>query len=313
MKNPGLGQSSMQIIDKKIECLMKKCAAVSIIGRPSAGKSTLLNTLCGQKISITAPSPQTTWNAIRGIYTAEQGQLIFIDTPGYHISEKSMNLRMKDISVSSIGESDIILYVADTTRTPGEEEMEIARLLASARQPIIAALNKIDLPQSSPTRIRELLIPVLPEASLVPVSAITGSGLEQLKELLFAAAPEGEQLYPEDFYTDQPPEFRIAEIIRGIAVNRVREELPHAIFVDIADLEIDEEAGTLWIRAFLNVERESQKGMVVGKGGAGIKAIRQGAQKEIGRLFPYKIHLDLRVKTREKWRTREQVLNKLIY
>jgi GTPase len=313
MKNTGRGQSSMQIIDKKIECLMKKCAAVSIIGRPSAGKSTLLNTLCGQKISITAPSPQTTWNAIRGIYTAEQGQLIFIDTPGYHISEKSMNLRMKDISVSSIGESDIILYVADTTRTPGEEEMEIARLLASARQPIIAALNKIDLPQSSPTRIRELLIPVLPEASLVPVSAITGSGLEQLKELLFAAAPEGEQLYPEDFYTDQPPEFRIAEIIRGIAVNRVREELPHAIFVDIADLEIDEEAGTLWIRAFLNVERESQKGMVVGKGGAGIKAIRQGAQKEIGRLFPYKIHLDLRVKTREKWRTREQVLNKLIY
>jgi GTPase len=313
MKNTGRGQSSMQIIDKKIECLMKKCAAVSIIGRPSAGKSTLLNTLCGQKISITAPSPQTTWNAIRGIYTAEQGQLIFIDTPGYHISEKSMNLRMKDISVSSIGESDIILYVADTTRTPGEEEMEIARLLAAARQPIIAALNKIDLPQSSPKKIRELLIPVLPEASLVPVSAITGSGLEQLKELLFAAAPEGEQLYPEDFYTDQPPEFRIAEIIRGIAVNRVREELPHAIFVDIADLEIDEEAGTLWIRAFLNVERESQKGMVVGKGGAGIKAIRQGAQKEIGRLFPYKIHLDLRVKTREKWRTREQVLNKLIY
>ncbi len=303
----------MQIIDKKIECRMKKCATVSIIGRPSAGKSTLLNTLCGQKISITAPSPQTTWNAIRGIYTAEQGQLIFIDTPGYHISDKTINLRMKDISVSSIGESDIVLYVADTTRSPGDEEKEIAQLLASARQPIIIALNKIDLPQSSPARIREMLAPVLPDATLVPISAITGSGFDQLKELLFAAAPEGEQLYPEDFYTDQPPEFRIAEIIRGYAVNRVREELPHAIFVDIADIEIDEEAGTLWIRAFLNVERESQKGMVVGKGGAGIKAIRQGAQKEIGRLFPYKIHLDLRVKTREKWRTREQVLKKLIY
>ncbi len=292
---------------------MKKCATVSIIGRPSSGKSTLLNAICGHKISITAPSPQTTWNAIRGIYTSETGQLIFTDTPGYHISEKALNLKLKGVTVSAIGEADIILYVVDAMRLPGAEENEIAGMLATSDLPVIVAVNKIDLQQARAAEVAAALQLSMPKALFTRVSALKEEGLEELKELLYTAAPEGEQLYPDDFYTDQPPEFRIAEIIREFAVNRSRQELPHAIFVEIADLELDAAGETLWIRAFLNVERESQKGMVVGKGGAGIKAIRQGAQKEIAKLFPYRIHLDLRVKTRAKWRSRDQVLKDLIY
>lgn len=292
---------------------MSNCATISIIGRPSAGKSTLLNAICGNKVSITAPSPQTTWNAIRGIYTREGIQLIFIDTPGYHLSEKSLNLHLKDVAVSSIGEADIILYVVDTTRKPGNEELELARMLSRASQPVVAVLNKRDLNRSKPNEMRDFLMPFLPESSIVETSAREEEGVDTLLQKLRELAPEGEQLYPDDFYTDQPPEFRIAEIIREQAVNRVREELPHAIFVDIADLEIQDEEKTLWIRAFINVERESQKGMVVGNGGKGIKAIRQSAQKEIAKLFPYRIHLDLRVKTQNKWRNREEVLKRLIY
>jgi GTPase len=292
---------------------MSTCAVVSIIGRPSSGKSTLLNTICGRKVSITAPSPQTTRNTIRGIRTEETGQLIFTDTPGYHISPARYNEKMKDLSVSSIGESDLILYVVDTSRLPGEEEFAIARLLHSSGRPVVAALNKADLPRSRPDTARQQLASLLPQARFIVVSALSGSGVNDLVSLLFSLAPEGDPLYPEEFYTDQPPEFRIAELIREHAVNRVREELPHAIFVEIADLELDEQTDTLWIRAFVNVERESQKGMVVGKGGAGIKAIREGARRDIAKLFPYRIHLDLRVKTREKWRTQEQMLKKLIY
>ncbi len=294
---------------------MKKCSSISIIGRPSAGKSTLLNTICRYKVSITAPSPQTTRNSIKGIYTDDggRGQLLFIDTPGYHISDKSFNLRLKDITVSTIGEADILLYVVDTVRKPGEEELEIAKLLASGNQPVVVALNKIDHGRAHPGLMQLALEKILPQAHYVKVSATKEKGIDILKDTLFNLSPEGEQLYLDDFYTDQPPEFRIAEIIREKAVNRAKEELPHAIYVEIADLEIDEKKNLLWIRAFINVERESQKGLVVGKAGSGIKAIRKEAQKEIAGLFPYKIYLDVRVKAQGKWRKKDQVLKKLLY
>ena len=154
---------------------------------------------------------------------------------------------------------------------------------------------------------------LIPQAKFVEVSALQNKGIDQLKNTLFDLAPEGEQLYPDDFYTDQPPEFRISEIIREKAVNRAKDELPHAIYVEIIDLEIDKEKNMLWIRAFINVERESQKGLVVGKAGVGIAAIRKEAQKDIAKLFPYKIHLDIRVKAQGKWRKKDQVLKKILY
>jgi len=301
-----------QLLNRYNAC-MKKCASISIIGRPSAGKSTLLNAICGYKVSITAPSPQTTRNSIRGIYTAEKGQLIFIDTPGYHISDKSFNMRLKDITVSTLGDADILLYVVDTLRKPGEEEREIAELAASGNQSVVVALNKIDQKRAHPGLMQLSLEKLIPQAKFVEISAMQEKGIDTLKSTLFDLAPEGEQLYPEDFYTDQPPEFRIAEIIREKAVNRAKDELPHAIYVEIVDLEIDKEKNMLWIRAFINVERESQKGLVVGKAGSGIAAIRKEAQKEIARLFPYKIHLDIRVKAQGKWRKKDHVLKKLLY
>ncbi|MCF7933885.1 MAG: GTPase Era [Spirochaetia bacterium] len=290
-----------------------KCATVSIIGRPSAGKSTLLNALCKAKVSITAPSPQTTRNSIRGILTEEAGQLIFIDTPGYHLSEKVLNQRLISIAESSLAESDIILYVVDALRPPGSEEDAILTLLRSVNRPCVVAANKMDLPGASYEGVRTFLQHDPNIRHILGVSAMDESGLEELKEALYSLAPEGEMLYPEEFYTDQPPEFRVSEIIREKVVNRVTQELPHSVYIDIADMELDDDQQKMWIRAFIIVERETQVGIIVGKKGSGIQEIRKTAQKEIAKLFPYKIHLDLRVKTQSKWRNNTKLLKRLIY
>lgn len=290
-----------------------KSAVVSIIGRPSAGKSTLLNALCGEKVSITAPSPQTTRNSIRGILTEERGQLIFIDTPGYHLAAPELNQRLVKVTESSLDESDIILYVMDTSRVPGEEESSILSLLRRTSTPYIVAANKTDIPGASLDAVREFLAHEPSAADIIPISALEKHGLTELLTALFDRAPEGEMLYPEEFYTDQPPEFRAAEIIREKVVNRVSQELPHAVYVDIADMEIDEQKNELWIRAFIIVERESQVGIIVGKKGSGIQAIRKSAQKELKHLFPYNVYLDLRVKTQAKWRKNNSILKRLIY
>lgn len=290
-----------------------RCATVSIIGRPSAGKSTLLNTMCSQKISITAPSPQTTRNAVRGILTEERGQLIFTDTPGYHLSEKQLNTRLLDVAHSALSESDCILYVIDASRPFGPEERAILDLIIEARLPVIAAFNKQDKAVDIDARIAEV-VALLPELKAsAAVSALTEYGIEELKTALFELAEEGPLLYPEDYYTDQDPEFRISEIIREKVVNRVTEELPHAVYIDIADMELDDEKDELWVRAFIIVERESQVGMIVGRKGSGIQAIRKAAQKEVASLFPYSVYLDLRVKAGGKWRKNQRLLDKLIY
>lgn len=298
-----------------------KSAFIAIAGRPSSGKSTLLNALCGHKIAITSPVPQTTRNKIRGILTEERGQLVFIDTPGYHLSEKKINRRMIELITSSLEEVDGVLYVIDGTREPGPEEDSIADLLKPFQEKLVIGCNKKDLPASMSGFIREYTETVLPEARFYPISAVEGTGLVELKSSLFDIAPEGELMYPEEFYTDQDPEFRTAEIIREKALMKVRQEVPHAMYVEIADMEREArdpppaaaaKEEKLWIRAFLVVERESQKGILIGKGGEMIKAIRREAQKEIGRLFPYRIHLDLRVKVNHKWRKKDPLLRRLI-
>ncbi len=290
-----------------------KSAFISILGRPSAGKSTLLNKLCGKKVSIVAPTPQTTRNKIRGILSTEEGQLVFIDTPGFHVSEKKLNLQLKELSVSSLEESDLYIYVIDTARKIGEEENLLVTLFTPLQKKTIVVLNKDDLPEAHTDSINRKIKQLLPSCTVISTSAYTGSGIETLKKALFDAAPEGEMMYPEEFYTDQPPEFRMAEIIREKAINRVKEEIPHSIFVEIADVEISDDGTKGWIRAFLMVEKESQKGIVVGKGGEGIRAIRKAAQKELKRVFPYQVYLDLRVKVSSKWRKKDHILQKLIF
>jgi GTP-binding protein Era len=291
----------------------KKSGFAAIIGRPSVGKSTLLNRMCGEKVAIVSIVPQTTRNAIRGIVNRDEGQLIFIDTPGRHSSEKKINKKLMEVSSRALNESDLVLYVLDASRAPGKEEEEIAALLAPLSEKVIAAVNKTDAPGADVNRAKEFLsqwLPSLASERIFAVSANTGSCVDELLSALFALAPEGDALYGEEYYTDQETEFRIAEIIREQAINRLRQELPHSLYVDIADMELKGEK--LFVRSFIIVERESQKGMVVGKGGEMIKAIRLGALKELKRIFEWKIDLDLRVKTGKDWRHNDRTLKKII-
>lgn len=293
----------------------KKAAFVAVIGRPSAGKSTLLNALCGEKVAIVSKVPQTTRNAIRGIVNREAGQLVFVDTPGRHASEKKLNKKLAEVADRATAESDLVLYVVDALRPAGLEEAAIAESLAPVSKRLAAAVNKTDEPKADVEGARAFIaekLPELPADRVLPISALKGEGVEALIALLLDMAPLGEPLYPEDTYTDQDVQFRIAEIIREKAINRLREELPHSIYVEVADTELREEGTRLWVRAFIIVERDSQKGIVVGKGGEQIKAIRQAAQKDLNRIFDWKVELDLRVKTSSDWRQNDTVLRRLI-
>lgn len=290
---------------------MNRSAFVAIVGRPSSGKSTLLNALCGHKISIVSPVPQTTRNKVRGILTEKRGQIVFIDTPGFHHSTRKFNSHMKDLVRSALAETDFALYVLDASRPPATEEQELAQTIAAHGGRVVAAVNKTDLPRANPEELELFLAGSVAGAVPVRLSALTGEGLETLKSTLFDTAPEGEAMYPEDIYTDQDPQFRAAEIIREKAMLLTRQEVPHALFVEIADMEVRNDGKLLWIRAFLMVERETQKGIVVGKAGDKIRDIRVAAHKELTKLFPYAVHLDLRVKVSSNWRANDTLVRRL--
>ena len=246
---------------------MSKSAVVAIIGRPSAGKSSFLNAVGNQKISIVSPHPQTTRNAVRGIVNTDKGQLVFIDTPGYHQSDKKLNLKLKGIAEEPLQTADLLLYVLDSTREAGSEEKLIASLLQPFSSKLVAAINKIDSDEAKPQLCKLFIAEQLPSLGAVRVfniSAKTGEGIDAVLAALYELAPEGEALYPEEYYTDQEVDFRIAEVTREQAVNRLRDELPHAVYVEIADMESRKNGRELWVRAFLVVERESQQGMVIG-------------------------------------------------
>ena len=290
-----------------------KCASVAIIGRPSAGKSTLINTICESKVSITSPTPQTTRNAIRGIYTDSRGQLIFTDTPGYHISDKGFNKRLQEIATSSLEETDSVLYLVDATRPAGAEEDAISYMLSGLSVPVVCCINKKDLlTQEQIDTATEYLKTHMPGRQVLVTSALEDQGVDEILIELFKHAPEGQLMYDENARTDQNLEFRISEIIREKAMNSVSQEIPHAIMVEVADLEYNEQENKVWIRAFITVERESQKGIMVGKGGNNIKNIRIAAFKDIKKIFPQsKLELDLRVRVNGKWKTNEMTLQKV--
>jgi len=288
---------------------------VAIIGRPSAGKSTFLNTACGEKVSIVSPFPQTTRNAIRGIVNASRGQLVFIDTPGYHESDKKLNILLKAIAHDRLPESDCILYLVDASREPGSEELTITSLLKHASARVVIGINKTDLPSAQPGMIRLFLeqnLPDVPRERIFDISAEKDININPLLLKLFDIAPVGEALYPEEFYTDQDVDFRIAEIIREKAMNNTREEIPHALYVEIADMEMRKNGKEMWVRAFLVVERESQKSMVIGKGASMIKKIRLEAVRDLNKIFDYRINLDLQVKVNQNWRQNDPVLGRLM-
>jgi GTP-binding protein Era len=297
---------------------MNKAAFVAVVGRPSVGKSTLVNLFCGEKVAIVSAVPQTTRNAVRGIVTKPEGQLVFVDTPGRHVSERKFNKKLMGVSDRALEDSELILYVLDASRRPGPEEEAVAARIAALADRTVAAVNKTDLPGADAAgtfRFLEEKLPGLPPSRRYAVSCLNREGIEPLLSCLFTMAAPGEPFYPEEYYTDQDVSFRIAEIIREKAMNRLREELPHSIYTEVADTELKEDENgkqCLWVRAFIITERESQKGMVVGKGGEMIKTIRLAAQKELNRIFDWKVELDLRVKTGKDWRHNDQVLRRLI-
>ncbi len=289
-----------------------KSAVVAVVGRPSAGKSTLVNALCGAKVSIVSPVPQTTRNRVRGILNAEDAQLVFIDTPGFHLSAKKINTYMTAIVSSTLEEVDIVLYVVDGSRAAGEEEKAILEAVRGAGKPAVLCLNKKDSAGETWNAAKEAACSWLPGVPFFEISALTGAGLDALRLKLIDLSPDGDQMYPPDYYTDQTPEFRISEIVREKVMVGTREEVPHAVYVRIEDLEMRDDGATLWARGFICVERESQKGIIVGRGGDKIRGIVREAEGELSEIFPWTVKLDMRVKVDREWRKRDPLLKKMI-
>jgi len=280
---------------------MKKSAFIAVIGRPSSGKSTLINSLCGAKVAITSPVPQTTRDIIRGIVTNDRGQIVFLDTPGLHKSNKKFNLHLALLAKSALKDSDLILYVLDASRAPEEEESLICSLLKELQveSRLVCAINKIDDKKAMPLRAEDFLkkeMPALPKERIARISALKKEGLNTLLNLLYDLAPQAPQYYDADCYTDQTVQFRIAEIVRGAAFNFLSDEIPHSLFVDVQDAVL---SGTvLKAEVVIWTERDSQKGIVIGAGGSMLKKIRERSLKELSRIFDWKIILSIKVKTK---------------
>jgi GTP-binding protein Era len=289
-----------------------KAGFVALVGRPNAGKSTLLNRLVGQKVAIVSDKPQTTRNRIVGVRNDEAGQIVFVDTPGIHRPLHRMNVRMVDVAVQSISQADVVCAVADATEPVGGGDQYLADLLARATVPVVLALNKIDVVA------RPALLPLLDRwnrlgafKELVPVSALTGENEAVLLEALLRHLPDGEPLYPPDYLTDQPERAFVAEIVREKVLRHTRDELPFSSAVLIDRFEEVDERGIMRLYCTILVERESQKPIVIGRGGAMIKRIGTEAREELERFFNARVYLDLRVKTSANWREDPRLLDEL--
>ena len=290
-----------------------KAGYVSIVGRPNAGKSTLLNRLVGEKIAIVSDKPQTTRTRILGVRNYPAAQAVFLDTPGIHRPLHRMNVRMVDAAVDTLGEVDVVLLVHDAASRPGHGDAYVTTLLKDVTIPVLLVLNKIDLVSKAK------LLPLIDQlrawrdfAAIVPVSASTGDGVDELERELVAHQPEGEPLYPADYLTDQPERTIVAEIVREKVLANTRDELPFSTAVAVDQFEEPErEGGLLRVFCTIYVENESQKPIVIGRAGSMIKTIGTEARLDIARFFNCKVYLDLRVKVKPDWRDDERILDSL--
>jgi len=283
---------------------------VAVVGRPNVGKSTLVNRLVGEKVAIVSDKPQTTRNRILAVLNRPDGQIVLFDTPGIHKPMHRMNERMVEAAVGSLGQVDLALWLVDVTEDYGPGDRYVKDVLARAGKPVILGLNKIDLvpkPRLLPLidRYRQLL----DFAEIVPISGLKGDNVERLAERLVAHLPEGERLYPEDFLTDQPERFFVAEMVREQILRHTREEIPYSTAVIIDSFK--EAQPVMRIEASILVERQSQKGILIGRGGAMLKAIGSAARREIEAFLGTKIYLGLFVKVREGWREDPAMLDEM--
>lgn len=285
---------------------------ISIIGRPNAGKSTLLNGILGEKISIVSPKPQTTRNIIRGIKNLEGCQMVFIDTPGIHKGKGLLNEFMVREATSALRDVDAIVYLVEADRKISEDDRFIISSLKGARCPIVLGINKIDKID------RREILPLIAEYSgllpfkeVVPISALTGDGVNLLVDILSALLPEGPKYFPDDVLTDVPERFIVAEIIREKVFRFTKEEVPYSVAIVID--KFHEKKEIISISATINVERESQKGIVIGKGGSMLKRIGTAAREDIERLLGSKVFLELFVKVQQEWTKKPGALKEFGY
>jgi len=274
---------------------------VSILGRPNAGKSTLLNALLGTKVAIVAPRPQTTRNAIQGVLTKPQAQIVFVDTPGIHKSTTMLNKRMMD-SVRASASADVVLFLVDATARPSEEDAQALDLIKKLEAPAIAVLNKVDLvsPKQKVLSVITRYQGLHEFAAFVPISALKGDGLDLLLKEIIQRLPPGPELYPKDYLTDQPERFLAAELIREQVLKLTREEVPHAVHVMVEKWE--DTPKLIRIAATIYVERPGQKIIVIGTGGSMLKRIGTMARMQIETMTGKKVFLQTFVKVQPNWR-----------
>jgi GTPase len=284
---------------------------VALAGRPNAGKSTLVNRIVGGKVAIVSDKPQTTRREIRGIATGPDWQLVLVDLPGVQRPRDPLTERMQRRVESALSDSDAVLFVLNGEQRIGPGDRFIAAAIENAGIPAVTALNKVDrLDRPRTVTGLDAAARLGVNGEIFPVSARTGDGLGPLVEQLVSLLPEGPFLYPPDEQSDQSEEVRLAELVREQVLLRTREELPHAVEVQVDELE-EREDGLLVVRALVWAETESQKGILVGAGGRMVKAIGTAARREIEQLLGRRVHLDLRVRVRKGWRRDEALLDRL--
>lgn len=281
---------------------------VAIVGRPNAGKSTLINALIGEKIAIMSPKPQTTRHRIMGVLTKPDYQIIFVDTPGLHKGKDLLNKTIDKIAVSAISDVDIVLYVVDKPKDLASEY--VLEYFRQAEVPVFLVINKIDTLKSK-TEIDEIIISYLesyPFEGVIPISAKDHTHLDKIEELVVPMLQEGPEFFPAEMKSDQSEEKLMSELIREKILYHTEQEVPHAVAVVIESLTENDELNTIDVSALIIVERPTQKQILIGKGGEKMKRIGMEARKEINQLLHTKVHLSLWVKVKKDWRNRPQDL-----
>jgi GTP-binding protein Era len=287
-----------------------KSGFVAVVGRPNVGKSTLVNQLVGSKVSITSSRPQTTRNAIRGVVNGDGYQIVLVDTPGLHKPRNALGTRLNDVVYGTLAEADVVVFIVDATMPVGPGDRRIAERLIEAGSNVVVAVNKVDKASREQTVTQLVEASEWPFDEYFPIAALTGDGLPAMLEEIVSRLPEGPQYYPDGMSTDQPESMVIAEIVREKFLERLREELPHSLVVHVEDIE-QEESGLIRIAADVIVERKSQKGIVIGKGGTLLRDAGTEARKELETILGGQVNLDLHVTVEKDWQKIPELLDRL--
>ncbi len=290
-----------------------KSGFFSIVGCPNVGKSTLINQLVGQKIAIVTDRAQTTRNRITGVLTRKDYQMIFLDTPGMTKPRSKLGEYMQKVAEDASQDTEAILFVVDATNGVREHDADVMRLLKNERSPVIVLINKCDAASASQVADAREKITEAGFETVLAISAKTGENLDRLEELLKGYLTEGPQYFPEDMVTDQPERVICAEMIREKTLQLLRDEIPHGIGVGIDKMELRPEGDLMDVWATVYCERESHKGIIIGKSGKMLKRIGTEARKDIEWLLGVRVNLQLWIKVKEDWRNRQQMLNELGY